>query len=120
MSPQTVTGHFCAIVSRHVMQRSYQTYHWLDVRLILQDFTGLSRNRSVRTSHGAMLQSPMVAYLLAQPLHVALGQLLAAHEALDPAVQGGDGRRLRRGGRRQLHGLGHLDVLHVGIHGWRL
>jgi hypothetical protein len=66
----------------------------------------------------AMGQRPVVAYLLAQPLHVALGQLLAAHEALDPAVQGGDGRGLRRGSRRQLHGLGHLDVLHVGIHGW--
>lgn len=29
-----------------------------------------------------------VAYLLAQPLHVTLGQLLAAHEALDPAIKG--------------------------------
>jgi hypothetical protein len=52
MSPQTVTGHFCAIVSRHVTQRSYQTYHWLDVRLVLQDFAGLSRNRSVWGRHG--------------------------------------------------------------------
>jgi hypothetical protein len=36
-----------------------------------------------------------VAYLLAQPLDVALSQLLAAHEALNPAIQGGDCRRLR-------------------------
>jgi hypothetical protein len=64
-----------------------------------------------------MRRRSIVAYLLAQPLHIALGQLLAAHEALDPAVQGGNCRGLRSRGRRHLHGLGHLDVLHVGIHG---
>jgi hypothetical protein len=57
------------------------------------------------------------AYLLAEPLYVALGQLLAAHKALDPAVQGGDCGGLCGGGRRQLHGLRHLHVLHIGVHG---
>jgi hypothetical protein len=59
----------------------------------------------------------VVAYLVAQPLHVALCQLLALHQALNPAVQGGDCCGLRRGGRRELHRLGHLHVLHVGVHG---
>ena len=58
-----------------------------------------------------------VAYLLAQPLHVALSQLLAAHQALDPAVQGRNCRGLRGRSRRELHWLGHLHVLHVGVHG---
>lgn len=41
----------------------------------------------------------IVAYLIAQPLNITLRQLLALHQALDPAVQrrdrGGLGRRSR-------------------------
>lgn len=59
----------------------------------------------------------VVAYLVAQSLHIALSQLLAAHEALNPAIQGGNCGRLGGWDGRQLHGLGHLDVLHIGVHG---
>jgi hypothetical protein len=59
----------------------------------------------------------IVAYLLTKPLDVALSQLLATHEALDPAIQGGNCCWLRSRNGRQLHRLGHLDVLHIGIHG---
>lgn len=58
----------------------------------------------------------IVAYLVAQPLYIALRQLFALHQALDPAVQRGDRGGLGRRSRRELHGLRHLDVLHVRIH----
>lgn len=59
----------------------------------------------------------MVAYLIAKPLHVTLGELLARHEALDPAIESGNCGGLRSRNRRHLHGLRHLDILHVGVHG---
>jgi len=43
----------------------YRAFHWLHVRLILQDFS----------------------CLLAKPLYVDLSQLLAGHQALDPSVE---------------------------------
>jgi hypothetical protein len=56
------------------------------------------------------------SYLLAQPLYIRLSQLLAGHEALNPAVECGDGRRFQRGGR-QLVRLGdfgvYIHVVHV-------
>lgn len=73
MSPQTVTGHFCAAA---VSAREYGrwaaetgwTYDRLDVGFILED----------------------LSCLFTQPLDVGLGQLLAGHQALDPAVEGRD------------------------------
>jgi hypothetical protein len=115
MSPHTVTGHFCAIVSGG-WRRSGIVYV----------------PRAVRSTRPAAPRGPIahccqnmprscvqaaVAYLFAEPLYVALGQLLAGHEALDPAVQRGDCGGLAGRGRRQLHGLRHLHVLHIGIHG---
>lgn len=54
-------------------------------------------------------------HLFAQSLDIDLGKLLAAHEALDPTIDGGDRSWLclNRGqiGRRS------PDILHVGVHG---
>ena len=57
-----------------------------------------------------------VTDLLAESLDVNLGQLFAAHQALDPAVESWDGGGLERGRRCELCGSAP-DVLHVGIHG---
>ena len=52
--------------------------------------------------------------LLAQPLDISFGELLALHQALNPAVEGWDGSGLDVG-RGQL--CGHApDVLHVCVH----
>jgi hypothetical protein len=54
-------------------------------------------------------------YLLAESLHIRLGQLFALHETLNPAVEGGDGRRFRGRSRRMRFG-DSAHVLHIGIH----
>lgn len=71
------------------------TYDGLNVGLVLQDFSRL----------------------LAQSLDVGLGQLLAGHQGLNPAVEGRNRRRV--GGRR--HGVVWLcaDIFHVGVHAAR-
>ena len=115
MSPHTVTGHFCAIVSGG-WRRSETVYV---PRAVRSTRPGVPRGPIAQVCQNVSRScvQAAVAYLLAKPLYVALGQLLAAHETLNPAVQGGNCGRLRRGGRRQLHGLRHLHVLHIGIHG---
>lgn len=54
------------------------------------------------------------SHLVAESLNVHLGQLLAVHQALDPAVEGSDGRRL--GLDRGQVGRDAPDILHVGVH----
>ena len=59
-------------------------------------------------------QKPRRTDLLAQPLDISFGELLALHQALNPAVEGWDGSGLDVG-RGQL--CGHApDVLHVCVH----
>ena len=54
-------------------------------------------------------------YLLAKTLNVDLSQLLAGHQALDPAVQGRNGSGLNNW--RQSRRLNHTpDILHGGVH----
>jgi hypothetical protein len=93
------------------------TYHWLNVRFLLQDFASLSHMYVSKWNTRYNAARAIVAYLLAKPLDVAFSQLLATHKALDPAVQGRNCCGLRGWDGRHLHGLRHLDVLHVGIHG---
>jgi hypothetical protein len=54
-------------------------------------------------------------YLLAQSLHIRLSQLLAGHEALNPAVQCWDRRRFQRS-RRHLVSLGDFPNNGVDVH----
>jgi hypothetical protein len=54
------------------------------------------------------------AHLIAKSLHIDLRQLLAVHEALDPAVEGGDRCWLSLH-RRQI-GRRPPDILHIGVH----
>ena len=75
------------------MHYRISTYYGLYVRLLLEHLASLPRNQSPnrRRHRGRARSAPLLgAYLLAEPLHVALGQLLAAHEALDPAVERGN------------------------------
>jgi hypothetical protein len=75
----------------------------------------LAYRTSSRSSAAAKQHLPST-YLLAQSLHIRLSQLFAGHEALNPAVECGDGRRFQRG-RRQLVRLGdfrvYVHVVHV-------
>ena len=55
-------------------------------------------------------------HLVAQSLNIRLGQLLAAHQALDPAVEGGDGGGLEVENGGRIGGCAP-DILHIGVHG---
>lgn len=54
--------------------------------------------------------------LFAEPLDIGFGQLLAGHQALDPAIECGDCGGLQRRCRWQTLG-NTTDVLHRGVHG---
>lgn len=73
-----------------VTANCHRALHRLHVALVLQDFPGL----------------------LAQPSHFVLGQLLACHQALDPAVKGADVGWVH-GVAQSVLNLSY--ILHVGI-----
>lgn len=72
------------------------------------------RRRGRRRSSFRIVERGVETYLLAESLNIDLGQLLAGHQALNPAVQGRDAGRLERGWC-QICG-GSPNVLHVRIH----
>jgi hypothetical protein len=145
MSPQTVTGHFWFSTSaRNIFERALEP-HTTGCTLDSSCKTSraykgsistpcstrsrergegqhqpLSRQRRVKIAisiPSAVMQTSLEMHtnLLAKPLNVGLGQLLAGHQALDPAIEGGDGSRLQvlhwRHVRRDAP-----DILHGGIH----
>lgn len=125
MSPQTVTGHFYrGGVSWPAASPSPSPSDRRHVPLAARwtrPATPRAPVASLISTVGAQSPPPPTratprggAHLVAEPLHVGLGQLLAVHQALNPAVE-----RRDRGGLA-LHGR-HLgrrpaDVLHVGVH----
>jgi hypothetical protein len=62
------------------------------------------------------LRSAKLTYLLAEPLYVDLGQLLAGHQALNPPIKSWYGRGLscRRESRRFRRSA---NIFHICIHG---
>lgn len=58
------------------------------------------------------------SHLVAKSLDIGLGQLLAGHQALNPAIEGGDGGGLEVEDGRSFGGCSP-DVLHIGVHGSR-
>lgn len=49
MSPHTVTGHFCAMMSMQREAVGDGTYDWLYIRLVLEHFAGLRHSRGQNT-----------------------------------------------------------------------
>ena len=68
-----------------------------------------------RDSGGGSSSSGGGVYLLAQPLHVQLAELLALHQGTDPAVQLVYGARVLHSYARDGRG-GSPDVFHLGVH----
>jgi hypothetical protein len=93
------------------------TYHWLDIRLFLQNLTRLSFGQHwISNSNPKPPRQGADTYSVTKSLDVLLCQLLAIHQAVNPSIKGGDRQGLQCRGR-QLVWLGHFaHVFHICVH----
>jgi len=99
-SPDLEEFHQVVELTVNIAAHSNGAFHWLHVRFLLEDFSGL----------------------FAESLHVSLAELLAVHKALDPAIKGANSGGLGAGGWRKVGGHSS-DVFHVCVHycwGWHV